>query len=139
MPSIEKNITVKSLTENLGKIRTFLYEIADEAGFKKKEIEEIVLAADEACTNIIKHAYEFDPTQDIEITAAFDDERLTIKIKDYGKKFHPQSVEPPDLEAKLKKRKPGGLGVHLIKTLMDEVLYDFSNPDFNILTLVKKL
>ncbi len=139
MHSIKKNIKVKSLTENLGKIRTFLFGVAEEAGFDKKKIEEIVLAADEACTNIIKHAYEFDPTKDIEISAVFENKKLTITIKDTGKKFKPQSLEPPDLEAKLKKRKSGGLGVHLIKTLMDKVEYDFSNPGFTILKLVKKL
>ena len=139
MLSIEKKIKVKSRTENLGKIRTFLYSISEAAGFDKKKREEIILAADEACTNIIKHAYEFNPDKEIEISVFFQNDKLTIIIKDTGKKFHPQSVEPPDLEAKLKKRKSGGLGVHLIKTLMDDVEYDFSNPDINILKLVKKI
>ncbi len=136
---MKKKIKVKSRTENLGKIRDFLSEISEAAGFDKKKREEIVLAADEACTNIIKHAYEFDTDKEIEITAIFKEGELTIIFKDTGKKFHPQSVEPPDLETKLKKRKSGGLGVHLIKTLMDNVEYDFSNPELNILKLVKKL
>ncbi len=139
MPFVKNKITIKSVTENLGKIREFLRKISKENGFDEKKVEEIVLAVDEACTNIIKHAYRFDATKLIEIETFFDGENLTILLKDSGKKFHPQSIAPPDLETKLKKRKSGGLGVHLIKSLMDEVEYDFSNPKINILKLVKKL
>jgi len=136
---INKHITVSSSTKSLSEIRRFIRSVAGESGFNKNTVEEIVLAVDEACTNIIKHAYKNSPDNLIEINARFAASTLTLTLIDYGKKFNPDYIVPPDLEEKLKKRKSGGLGIHLMRNLMDEVIYEVSNPKFNKLTLVKKL
>jgi serine/threonine-protein kinase RsbW len=136
---INKHIRVSSSTKSLSEIRKFVRGVAGESGFNKNSVEEIVLAVDEACTNIIKHAYKNSPDNSIEIDARFDGTKLTFTLIDYGEKFNPDYIAPPDLEEKLKEKKSGGLGIHLMRRLMDEVIYEVANPKFNKLTLVKKL
>ena len=67
---IKKKLVIKSKTENLSTIREFVSENANDAGLSKEEIDDIILAVDEACTNIIKHAYKSFP--DGEIIIAID-------------------------------------------------------------------
>ncbi len=136
---ITKHITVSGSTESLAEIRKFIRTVSTESGFNKNVTEEIVLAVDEACTNIIKHAYKNSTDNSIEIDTRFDGNQLTFILTDYGEKFNPDYIATPDLEEKLKEKKSGGLGIHLMRRLMDEVVYDVSNPEYNKLTLVKKL
>ena len=83
-------------------------------------IFEVQTAVDEACTNIIQYAYR-GKGGSIAICCEPQDDDLVITIKDRGKPFDPSSVPPPDLGADLDKRRGGGLGMHFIRKLMDEV------------------
>ena len=87
-----------------------------------------MLAVDEACTNIIKHAYEFSPAHDIDIEIVSTDRKLEVIITHTGKSFDPQTVKPPNMREYLRKYQRGGLGMHLMRSLMDEVDYK-SYPD----------
>lgn len=134
-----KKLIVKSRTENLSKIRDFVSLNASEAGFNKDEIDEMILAVDEACTNVIKHAYKFSPDGDIILEIKFDDTALTITIEDNGISFNPDIIPEPDLQKYYREHRVGGLGMYLMKTLMDEVKYKSEPGKFNRVSLTKKL
>lgn len=134
-----KKLVVKSRTENLSKIRDFVSSNASEAGFNKDEIDEMILAVDEACTNVIKHAYKYSPERDIRIEIKFNKSAFTINIEDDGISFNPDVVPAPDLQKYYREHRVGGLGMYLMKTLMDKVEYKSEPGKFNRVSLTKKL
>jgi serine/threonine-protein kinase RsbW len=121
--TLEKQLTVKSRTENLSEIREFVKSAALDTGFSPDTIENIVLAVDEACTNIIKHAYKFYPDGEILIKVRCSGRKFTIELIDYGSSFEPDKVPVPDIRKFYQQHKVGGLGIYLMKTLMDDVKY----------------
>ncbi|MBI5807153.1 MAG: ATP-binding protein [Ignavibacteriales bacterium] len=136
---LKKEIIVKSSTENLIQIRRFTESVAQESGFSEDEIGKIILAVDEACTNIIKHAYKYSPEGEIKITITFDSNKLVISIVDHGNHFDPNVIPEPDIKEYYKQKKSGGLGMFLIKKLMDEVVYSTTTGNKNQVTLIKYL
>lgn len=122
----------------LDEIRDFVAEIARQGGFSDKEIYSIQLAADEAASNIIEHAYEGVTDGELEIACGMKGDLLTITLHDHGQPFDPASVRPPDLKADLSDRQIGGLGIYLMRKLMDEVEYESSTHGGNRLTLTKR-
>jgi serine/threonine-protein kinase RsbW len=123
---------------NLDSIRDFVGETAEQAGFSSKEVYSIQLAVDEACSNVIEHAYEGIPNGDIEITCDVLSDRMSIVIHDHGREFDISKVRKPNLSRELHEREVGGLGVFLIRKLMDEVRFDSSKTTGNYLTMVKR-
>lgn len=136
---LKKEIIVKSSTENLIQIRKFTESVAQESGFSEDEIGKIILAVDEACTNIIKHAYKYSPEGEIKITITFDSNKLVISIVDHGNHFDPNVIPEPDIKEYYKQKKSGGLGMFMIKKLMDEVVYSTTTGNKNQVTLIKYL
>lgn len=134
-----RELTVKSRTENLSAIRDFINFYAHEAGIGNEAVENIMLAVDEACTNIIKHAYKSFPNGEIKIKIEYDDKKFTIIIIDYGNAFDPGKISKPDLQKYYRERKIGGLGMYLIKTLMDDVEYTSVPGKFNRVLLTKNI
>lgn len=122
----------------LDEIRDFVAGIASKAGFNDKEIYSIQLATDEAASNIIEHAYEGVSNGELEIACGMDGDLLTIVLLDRGQPFDPSSVPPPNLNADLAERQIGGLGIYLMRKLMDEVHYESSPRGGNRLTLTKR-
>lgn len=136
---IEKELIVKSTTDNLALVREFTKKAAEECGFPEETSGKIVLAVDEACTNIIKHAYKYSPDGKIIITIKFDKDKLAISIIDEGTHFNPNNVPEPNIVEYYKQKKVGGLGIFLMKKLMDEVKYSTISGNKNEVTLVKYL
>lgn len=98
----------------------------------------VLTALDEACTNVIKYAYSGNPGL-LSISWHKQDNSVVITVKDTGRPFDPASAYPPELESNLEDRTVGGLGIHLMKELMDEISYS-CNPDTgNALTMKKSL
>ena len=127
-------LKVVGILENLSLIGDFISDSMIASGLDARKIFEVQLAVDEACTNIIKYGYT-DETGTIDIICCTRNGELVVVIKDEGKPFDPTSVQPPDLHASLEERQMGGLGVHLIKSMMDEVRYEFIDGK-NVLTMV---
>jgi anti-sigma regulatory factor (Ser/Thr protein kinase) len=86
---------------------------------------------------VIEHAYEGRPNGMFKVSCEFREGRLIITILDHGKAFDPSQVEEPDLKAAFSDRKIGGLGVYMIRKLMDEVRYE-STQAGNRLTMIKR-
>lgn len=124
--------------QNLDEIREFVAETAHQAGFSEKEIYSIQLAADEASTNIIEHAYAGIDGGKIEIECRIEGDGLKIVMRDNGKPFDPSSVPEPNVKADLSERKIGGLGMYLMRKLMDEVYYESLPGIVNTLTMIKR-
>ena len=123
--------------EYLDEIRGYVAQQARAAGFSDKEIYSIQLAADEAASNIIEHAYAGRPEASFELACEYKNDRLIMTFHDQGNSFDLSKVDKPDIKADLSKRKIGGLGVYLMHKLMDEVSYK-STDSGNVLTLIKK-
>ncbi|HSD64009.1 MAG TPA: ATP-binding protein [Ignavibacteriaceae bacterium] len=137
--NIEKELKVKSRTENLSVIREFIQSAAVQVGMNPGITEDVMLAVDEACTNIIKHAYKSVPDGEIFLKLKYSDHKFTIKIIDYGNSFHPENVPDPDLQKYYNQHRVGGLGMYLMKTLMDEVKYSSVPGKYNQVYLTKYL
>ena len=135
----KKELIVKSSTDNLSLIRDFTKDAASQSGFDDEVVGKIVLAVDEACSNIIKHAYNYSPEGEIIITVNSDKAKLTISIIDEGVHFDPEIVPDPDIQEYHKQKRVGGLGMFLMKKLMDDVKYINISGNRNQVVLVKYL
>jgi serine/threonine-protein kinase RsbW len=132
-------LKVKSRTENLSKIRDFVSGNARAAEIPEVTVENIILAVDEACTNIIKHAYNLSPEGEIIIKIDYDEEKFMVTIIDYGKSFEPDRVPLPDLQKYYREHRVGGLGMYLMKSLMDDVEYRSVPGEYNQVLLSKNI
>lgn len=122
-------IKIDADTKNLKNVADFI-----EKNLKKKNIEpivsnEILVAVDEAVTNIIKHAYKNKPGGYIRVLLKMMNDKIIISIFDKGAVFNPEKIPLPDLSPKLEERNAGGLGVFLIKKFMDEVTFYLKGTD----------
>jgi serine/threonine-protein kinase RsbW len=134
--STELELKIDARLESLPKINDFIVAALKQLG-TEKELHNVQLAVDEACTNIIKHAY-CDEGGPITISCGLQGGRLIITIKDKGNPFDPTSIPPPNLESDIHERKIGGLGMHLMRKLMDEVCYSFDITEGNKLVMKKR-
>jgi serine/threonine-protein kinase RsbW len=132
-------ITLDANFNNLDEIREFVGEAARRAGFSDKDVYAIQLAADEASSNIIEHAYAGSTGGKLEVELSVSGNELKIIMRDHGKSFDPSSVPEPNVKADLSERKIGGLGMYLMRKLMDEVSYESSPESGNTLTMIKRL
>lgn len=123
--------------EFLDEIREYVGNIAREGGFGDKDVYNIQLATDEAASNIIEHAYENMPDGILELSCAVQGDTIKIVLTDYGEAFDPSEIPLPDLKADLSDRKIGGLGIFLMRKLMDEVHYESNSDNSNTLTMIK--
>ena len=130
---MEKRFELNASSEVLSPFRKELRQILSQAGWEKKTTEEILLAVDEALTNIIRHAYHGKPGK-MTVSVAVSDDKIEIVMEDGGEKFDPTQVPSPELP----RHKPGGLGVHFIRTIMDQMVYDDQGPVGNRLRLIKR-
>jgi serine/threonine-protein kinase RsbW len=124
--------------EFLDEIREFVGAIARENGFSDRDVYNIQLAADEAASNIIEHAYEGITDGVLEISCNARGNTITLVLVDHGESFDPSDVPAPDLTADLSERKIGGLGIFLMRKLMDEVHYQSNSDKSNTLTMIKR-
>lgn len=127
-------LTVPSHPKYLYVIRSVLYPIVIESGYARKEARAIVLAVDEACSNIIKYAYGGDHTKTISLAVSLNSATMMIEIRDTGNKPDVARIAP----RKLDEVRPGGLGTHFMAEVFDSVEYDTSPDRGTVLTLVKR-
>jgi anti-anti-sigma factor len=122
---------------NLSEVRDFISEICMQAGFSKRETNNTKLAMDEACTNIIKHAYG-NMGGEIRIDVQAEPGKVEINIFDSGEAFDWSKIEDPDLQEYVEIGKKGGLGIFLMNRLMDDLNYKSSTTG-NHLYMMKSI
>ncbi len=125
-------IKVKSDPKYLSVIRTVTAKMGELYGLSESTIEDIKLAVDEACSNVIKHAYGGDTHQSILVKYRMTKKGFEVLIEDSGIKVQPESIEGRSLND----IRPGGLGVHLIKRAFDFYQFDQRKRRGNRLRLV---
>jgi serine/threonine-protein kinase RsbW len=133
-----KTVQFAAKFEYLDEIREFVGAIARKSGFSDKDVYNIQLATDEAASNIIEHAYENISDGLLELSCGVRDDLMTIILIDHGESFDPSEIPLPDLKADLSDRKIGGLGIFLMRKLMDDVHYEVKPNKGNILTMTKR-
>ena len=131
-------IVISSSTDYLSLVRSFIELHGREFELSNKEIAHISLAVDEACTNIIKHAYKGSENGKIKIKIDKKKNKFIVKLTDNGLHFDPSIVPEPNVEQSQKMKKGGGLGMFLMKNIMDEVKYNAKGKS-NELILIKHL
>ena len=130
-------LVLPAVLKNLNPLMAFITDAAKNMGFDDKKIFHIKLASEEILVNIINYAYSKGPG-DIEISfKSRGEDALVVEIADRGIAFDPLSLPEPDIHAPMEKRTIGGLGVFLVRKLMDEVAYR-REEGRNILTFVKQ-
>ena len=133
-----KTVQFAAKFEFLDEIREYVGNIARESGFGDKDVYNIQLATDEAASNIIEHAYENRTDGVLELACGVQGDIIKIILTDHGEAFDPSEIPLPDLKADLSDRKIGGLGIFLMRKLMDEVHYESRADKSNTLTLLKR-
>jgi serine/threonine-protein kinase RsbW len=134
---MEHQLQVPGRFDRLEQISKFIEQAGLEAGLDDTAICRCQLAVDEACTNIIEHAYEGEGRGSIELRCDADAGELTIIIEDQGKPFDPGSVPEPQLTTNLEDIQVGGLGLYFMKQVMDAVEFSYEDGS-NKLVLVKR-
>jgi anti-sigma regulatory factor (Ser/Thr protein kinase) len=108
-------------------------------GFGEKQVHQIQMAVDEACANVVEHAYADMLPGDMEVECRCEGRDFVVLIRDWGCAFEPDGVRQPDIDAPLEERELGGLGLYLIRRTMDRAEFTFDPQRGNELVMVKRL
>ena len=118
----------------LDPLRTLVKEVTQLVGLDDEVCEKVVLAVQEAMANVIRHCYKDCPNERIDVVFSFSEEQVEIRIDDYGKWVDPATIKGRDLDDV----RPGGLGVYLMNSVMDEVEYKRNEWGGTSLTMIKR-
>ena len=134
-----KHIQIKlpSHTDYLDVIRDVISKLALDSGFDEEDVYKISLAVDEACTNVIRHAYGQEGQYFVEVEVEADEAKFTVIVADNGRGFDPLQIREPDIQDNMARHKFGGFGLYLMKTLMDEVTFSMNPGKRNEVRLTK--
>jgi serine/threonine-protein kinase RsbW len=132
-----RTVTFPGEYKNLEKISKFVVQAAREAGLNEEKTYQVDLAVDEACCNIIDHAYGGEGLGEMHCSVEVGKDKLTIVLKDNGRPFDPSKVPEPELGIPLQRVKRRGAGFFLMRKIIDELHYQHTPEGFNVLVLVK--
>lgn len=121
---------------NLPRLMDFVNHEAQAAGLSPQDLYRVELAAEEVLTNIIKYAYPQGAGL-VEVACGWSEGSFRMQFRDQGVPFDPLAADHPTVEAALNERQVGGLGIHLVRQIMDQVTYQRQGDD-NLLILAKQ-
>jgi serine/threonine-protein kinase RsbW len=131
---------------SLAHIRVVVGDLARKVGFDEDEAAKIEMAVDEACSNVVKHAYSPDKEwywqhrdPEIRLDVRTEGSRLVVEINDHGQRFDFANYRPVDIEDRLREMKRNGYGIFIMRNFMDEVQYNSNDETGNTLRMVKYL
>ena len=133
-----KSIVLPNDIKEQPRLSEFVEEVCQTVGFSTNLTMKINLAIEEAVVNVMLYAYPTGTRGDISIEAVASDVRLKFTVIDSGKPFDPTTKDAPDVTLPYDERPVGGLGIHLVRTLMDSINYERVDGH-NVLTVTKKL
>lgn len=136
---IKYRLKLPSQSDNLSLIREVVSKVATKVGFSNDDVSKIELAVDEACANVIKHAYGNNSKKLIDVLIKVDTQKLMVVVTDKGKGFDPNKIKLPKMNEYLQEMRVGGLGIYLIETLMDKVNFDVRPGIRNQVKMIKYL
>ena len=135
---MKRELTFKNEEHELTRVTEFMENICDELQLDMHVAMKLQVAMEEMVTNVIFYAYPEGTSADITLSAESDDKELTFVLSDTGKPFDPTAKEDADIEANPMDREQGGMGILIVKNIMNEVSYQRLG-DTNQLTMKKKL
>lgn len=133
-----KTVILPAEYKSLEKISKFVVHAAREAGFNNQKVYEVELAVDEACCNIIDHAYGGEGRGDMRCSVEVGEGKLKVTLEDQGRPFDPTLVPEPLVNVPLSRLRKRGAGVFLMRKVMDELHYESSPENGNVLVLIKR-
>jgi serine/threonine-protein kinase RsbW len=133
-----RSLRVAAELANLGRVRSFIEETAAALGVAPGAASDIVLATDEAVTNVIVHGYQGRGGV-IDLVAGRNADGAFVRMRDDAPPFDPTTVPEPELGLPLDERRPGGLGIYLIRQVVDVVTYRALPGGGNELILQRRL
>tara|TARA_B110000263_G_C15242941_1_gene480284 strand:- start:423 stop:827 length:405 start_codon:yes stop_codon:yes gene_type:complete len=132
----DARIDILAVAENLKVIRSFVRKFVSNFENLNHHSDELILAIDEACQNVIRHAYAGRSDGNISVAISFKDNEFLVSIEDDGTPVIPEKIKPRDIDD----IKPGGLGTFFINQIMDSVTFTLTSPHWvNCLTMRKKI
>jgi serine/threonine-protein kinase RsbW len=136
---IHRELVVPNDTQYLATVRGEVTKVVEQSAFGQRDQKLLILAVDEAVTNIMEHAYDNDleGELDVELILEADASRFEVIIRDSGKEFDPSTVDIPDIAAHVGKGQKHGLGIFLIRQIMDEINYTYVHGEKNQLQMIK--
>ncbi len=135
--TLKDRLVVSNDTKHLIVVREFVSRLIRQSRLGPADENKVILAVDEAVTNIIEHGYDEGAEGSIEIEVVAGEQQFKIVIRDTGRVFNPESVPDPDMKEHVQRGHKKGLGIFLMRQNMDEVRYTFRDGVKNELTLVK--
>ena len=135
---MRKQLKFKNQVAELQHVNSFVEEICDELGLDMELQMNLNLALEEVVSNVIFYAYPEGTTADIELLAEYDGKVLTLVLSDQGKHFDPTAKEDHDPDVHPADRELGGMGIYIVKNIMNEVTYQRLEGR-NLLTMRKKI
>jgi len=136
--SLTRSITLPNDVAEVPVLAEFVEGVCEEAGMDMPTTMQLNLAIEEAVVNVMDYAYPAGTEGKVVVDAIVNDGLLQIVITDRGTPFDPTAKGDVDTTLSAEERKIGGLGIHLIRTIMDKVIYERVG-DRNVLTLTKKI
>ena len=126
-PIADFTLTLTNDIDELSRLEPFLENFFDQNSLDTTLLPRVNLAMEEALANVIMYAYPKGEKGEVTLTANIDDNAICMEIRDKGMPFNPLQQQEADLNVSLEERQIGGLGIHLIKEIMDEVRYAYEN------------
>ena len=133
---MRKELRIKNQISELEKVAQFIEEIGEELGLSMELQMNLNLVMEEMVTNVIFYAYPEGDVEDIELLAKSDGKELTFVLSDQGKEFDPTAKEDTDLDVNPADRDLGGMGIFIVKNIMNKVTYQRLEGK-NLLTMTK--
>jgi len=137
-PKVKRQISLPNDIETIPQLNEFIDTVAEEIGLDMSLTMSLNLALEEAVVNVMEYAYPPGSQETLQIEMGCDGEQLTFVISDHGVPFDPTQQAEADTTLPVEERSIGGLGIHLVRQIMDTISYERTDG-FNVLTLRKKL
>ncbi len=118
------HITLANRIDELERLHAFLVALATAGELPESEVDPLNLVLEELVTNVIRHAHDDDAEHEIRISIETSRDGVEVEVEDDGRPFDPADAPRPDLDASLEERPIGGLGVHLVREMTDELRYE---------------
>jgi serine/threonine-protein kinase RsbW len=122
----------------LAELRTFLDAILQKTSLTDIEQHQVILAVEEVCSNLIIHSHDCNPIEFIDLEISLEETLLKFEIRDFGTGFNILEYQEPEISHVVKSKRKGGLGIILVKRIMDKIEFETKN-NINICRLYKNL
>ena len=133
----EGHLTLPNDIAEVPRLQAFIDKACQAAGFDMAIAMQVNLAAEEAVVNVMNYAYPYGAKGTVELNATASSGSLTLTIADAGAPFDPTTADKADITLAAEERPIGGLGIHLVRQIMDSISYQRTDDGHNVLTMKK--